>query len=176
MRRLALITTAITALVSSTLFAGPPDIKQVAPAPPPCEFGTGFYFGLDGGANVYQMFNDSFSRDFHNGDNITLHIDHNVGGYGGIKLGYVFGTGTFRPAIEEDMFYNGWQTGADSLLTINGVVTRSSGFAIRMSAWCPERRRITDTADRKKMRYTWTGACADGRGSDTIGLESGVDR
>jgi opacity protein-like surface antigen len=62
---------------------------------------------LHGGANVYQNFDDSFTR----GDK-TLHLDHNVSGYGGIKLGYVFGTGTYRFALEEDMFYNGISTSA----------------------------------------------------------------
>jgi opacity protein-like surface antigen len=69
--------------------------------------GTGAYFALHGGANVYQNFDDSFTR----GDK-TLHLDHNVSGYGGIKLGYVFGTGTYRFALEEDMFYNGISTSA----------------------------------------------------------------
>src|SRR4030095_379798 len=50
-----------------------------------------------GGANVHQSFDDSCSI----GDT-SLHLDHNVGGYGGIKLGYVFGTDTYRFALEED--------------------------------------------------------------------------
>jgi opacity protein-like surface antigen len=30
-----------------------------------------------------------------------------IGFVGGLKLGYVFGTGTVRPAIEADLYYNG---------------------------------------------------------------------
>jgi opacity protein-like surface antigen len=133
MKRLALIPTAITALITSSLFAGSPDIKQVAPAPPPCEFGTGFYVGLDGGANVYQSFDNGFTRDFPNGDEVHLHIDHNVGGYGGIKLGYVFGTGMFRPTIEEDMFYNGIGTSAH--VDFNGTEVAHSDNLINTGAF-----------------------------------------
>ena len=32
-----------------------------------------------------------------------------VGFVGGLKLGYVFGTGTVRPAIEADLYYNGFK-------------------------------------------------------------------
>src|SRR5216117_4282349 len=32
--------------------------------------------------------------------------DLDVGFFGGIKLGYVFGTGVFRPTVEGDFFYN----------------------------------------------------------------------
>lgn len=133
MKRFPLITTAMTALAAASLFAGTPDMKQVAPAPPPCEFGTGFYFGLDGGANVYQSFDDSFSRTFPNEDVVSLKIDHNVGGYGGIKLGYVFGTGMFRPAIEEDMFYNGLST--DAHLRLNGDEVAQSSNLINSGAF-----------------------------------------
>jgi hypothetical protein len=55
MKQLTLISLAIIALLSSPLFAGPPDFKQVAPAPPPCDFGTGWYVALDGGANVSKI-------------------------------------------------------------------------------------------------------------------------
>src|SRR4029077_17564862 len=35
---------------------------------------------------------------------------------------------------EEDMFYNGWRTGADSVLTINGVTTRTSSSSIDINS------------------------------------------
>ena len=90
------------------------DSKTVAPAPPPPPevFGTGLY-GADLGANVWQ--NNEDDRNFTNdaGDTLTLSPNSEVGFYGGIKAGYVFGTGVFRPTIEGDFFYNGWQRGGD---------------------------------------------------------------
>src|SRR5262249_9930107 len=48
----------------------------------------------------------------------SLEVDpkNDVGFYGGIKLGYVFGTGVLRPTIEGDWFYNGFRGGADFTL------------------------------------------------------------
>src|SRR6478735_3177145 len=88
-------------------------------------FGSGWYGAIDIGANIYQDRGDV--RNFTLGTS-TLRIDPNndTGFFGGIKIGYVFGTGGVRFALEEDMFYNGWQTGADSVLTVGGVVTTSS--------------------------------------------------
>jgi opacity protein-like surface antigen len=128
-----LVMLACSVLLGGSLFAGPPDYKQVAPAPPPCDFGTGWYFGLDGGANVYQSFTSNYSRTFLNGDVVSLHIDHNVGGYGGVKFGYVFGTGTLRPAIEEDMFYNGIGTSAH--VDLNGTQIAHSSNLINSGAF-----------------------------------------
>jgi hypothetical protein len=91
-------------------------------------YGTGAYFALHGGANVYQNFDDSFSR----GDK-KLDIDHNVGEYGGIKLGYVFGTGTYRFALEEDMFYNGIPTSAH--IDQNGREVANSSNRINSGAF-----------------------------------------
>jgi opacity protein-like surface antigen len=41
---------------------------------------------------------------------------NDVGFFGGIKLGYVFGTGVIRPTIEGDFFYNGFRGGANFTL------------------------------------------------------------
>src|SRR5437667_320411 len=54
MKLIALISTAIITVASSSLFAGPPDYKQAAPPPPPPNYGVGFYRAIDMGANVYQ--------------------------------------------------------------------------------------------------------------------------
>ena len=102
------------------------DSKSVAPAPPPAPelFGTGFYMGLDLGANVWQ--NNSSDRNFTDnaGDTLTLSSDSEVGFYGGIKAGYVFGTGVFRPTVEGDFFYNGWQrSGTGTFRAFDGTVT-----------------------------------------------------
>lgn len=118
--------TLLGALISSSLLAGPPDMKQVAPVPPPCDFGVGWYAALEGGANVYQSFDGSRTRTLPNGDEIALHVDHNVGGYGGIKLGYVFGRGTIRFALEEEMFYNGLSTNAHVSLNNREIANSSN--------------------------------------------------
>ena len=98
-----------------------------APAPPPPEiYGTGWYFGIDLGANIYQDRGDNRNFTDLNGDTLFLSPTNDTGFFGGVKLGYVFGTGSVRFALEEDMFYNGWKTGADSVLRVNGVTTTSS--------------------------------------------------
>jgi predicted porin len=96
------------------------------PAPAPEVYGTGWYGAIDLGANIYQDRGDV--RNFTNANGNTLRLDPNndTGFFGGVKLGYVFGTGSVRFALEEDMFYNGWQTGADSTLVVNGVTTISN--------------------------------------------------
>jgi opacity protein-like surface antigen len=46
-------------------------------------------------------------------DTVKIQPDNDVGLFGGIKLGYVFGTGIVRPTIEGDFFYNGFRGDAD---------------------------------------------------------------
>jgi hypothetical protein len=133
MKQITLISVAISTLLSGSLLAGPPDYKQVAPAPPPCAFGTGWYFGLDGGANVYQDIGTSREFTFNNGDTVRVSRDKNVGGWGGIKVGYVFGTGTFRPTIEEDLFYNGIDTNIH--VSLNNVEVAHSSNLINSGAF-----------------------------------------
>ena len=128
MKPLILITVAIGILLSGSLFAGPPEYKQVAPPPPPPElYGLGFYGAIDAGANVYQ--NRGGTRVFTNefGDTLTINPKNDVGFFGGIKAGYVFGTGVFRPTIEGDFFYNGFRGGGDTTLALaDGTVLRNS--------------------------------------------------
>jgi opacity protein-like surface antigen len=130
MKNLAFLAAIVAVFLSVSAQAGEAvvtDSKSVAPAPPPPEvFGTGFYMGLDLGANVWQDRGDTrvFNNEF--GDTLTIDPNNDVGFYGGLKAGYVFGTGVFRPTIEADLFYNGWQTGADSTLVVDGVTTRRS--------------------------------------------------
>ncbi len=80
---------------------------------------------LDMGANLHQ--DRGGSRTFTNEFADTLSIDpkNDVGFYGGIKAGWVFGTGVFRPTIEGDLFYNGFRGGADAILNQGGVVSRT---------------------------------------------------
>jgi opacity protein-like surface antigen len=92
--------------------------KQVAP-PPPLLYGTGFYGGIDMGANLYQNRGDDriFTQDNPNlpgfGDTLEVNPKNDVGFFGGLKLGYVFGTGIVRPTLEGDFFYNGFRGGAN---------------------------------------------------------------
>jgi opacity protein-like surface antigen len=113
----------MTSLVIAS--AGEPTVssyKNVAPAPPPVLWGTGFYGAIDMGANVYQ--NRGGDRTFTNNNvnseffdwSLDVSPKNDVGFFGGIKLGYVFGTGLVRPTVEGDLFYNGFRGGADFTL------------------------------------------------------------
>ena len=122
MKLLALISTATITVASSSVFAGPPDYKQAAPPPPPPNYGVGFYGAIDMGANVYQNRGGTrtFTQDNPNllgfGDTLEVDPKNDVGFFGGIKLGYVFGTGVVRPTVEGDFFYNGFRGGGNFTL------------------------------------------------------------
>ena len=126
MKKLSLLSAAaLIGFVAAPLQAGTEVYKQVAPPPPPM-YGLGFYGAIDAGANVYQnrggdrtftaddRFLDPTDRDF----DATLHVSpkNDVGFYGGVKLGYVFGSGVVRPTVEGDFFYNGFRGGANFTL------------------------------------------------------------
>jgi opacity protein-like surface antigen len=128
MKKLSLLSTAaVIGLLSAPLQAGTSEVyKQVAAPPPVYAYGLGFYGAIDAGANVYQnrgddrvftgdnRINDITDRDF----DATLEVSpkNDVGFFGGVKLGYVFGAGVVRPTIEGDFFYNGFRGGADFTL------------------------------------------------------------
>jgi opacity protein-like surface antigen len=120
MKKLLFSTVALTGLLAASVKAGPGvEYKQVAPPPPPPLYGTGFYGGIDAGANIFQNRGDD--RTFSNKNpndpffGYSLEVDpkNDVGFFGGLKLGYVFGTGIVRPTLEGDFFYNGFRGGAD---------------------------------------------------------------
>src|SRR5262249_30855923 len=96
------------------------EYKQVAPPPP--MYGLGFYGAIDMGANLYQNRGGdrTFTQDDPNrpffGYSLEVNPKNDVGFYGGIKLGYVIGTGVIRPTIEGDWFYNGFRGGANFTL------------------------------------------------------------
>ncbi|HEU0207560.1 MAG TPA: outer membrane beta-barrel protein [Candidatus Udaeobacter sp.] len=125
MKTLAVYTLGLATLVAASLQAGPAtEYKQVAP-PPPVYWGTGFYGGIDMGANVYQnrggdrtFTNNNVNSDFFDWS-LDVSPKNDVGFFGGIKLGYVFGTGIVRPTLEGDFFYNGFRGGADFTLKDN---------------------------------------------------------
>src|SRR5256714_5614823 len=112
MKQIALIPPAIITVASSSLFAVPPDYKQAAPPPPPPMYGLGFYGAIDMGSNVYQnrggtrTFTDDNPNSPFFGSTLDVDPKNDVGFFGGIKLGYVFGSGVVRPTVEGDFFYN----------------------------------------------------------------------
>src|SRR5882724_5308672 len=128
MKKLSILASVLLGFVAVALQAGQEVYKQVAP-PPPLLWGTGFYGAIDMGANIYQnrgsdtTFTDRIGGTEDFGDTLTVSPKNDVGFFGGAKLGYVFGTGVFRPTVEGDFFYNGFRGGADfTLRDINNVV------------------------------------------------------
>ena len=121
MKKLLFSTVALTGLLAASLQAGTEVYKQVAPPPPPM-YGLGFYGAIDMGANVYQNRGDNrtFTQDNPNlpgfGDTLKVDPKNDVGFFGGVKLGYVFGSGVVRPTVEGDFFYNGFRGGANFTL------------------------------------------------------------
>src|SRR5215471_15997320 len=122
MKKLLFSTVALTGLLAASLRAGPAETyKQVAPPPPPM-YGTGFYGAIDMGANVYQNRggDQTFTQDNASlpgfGDTLDVSPKNDVGFFGGVKLGWVFGRGVFRPTLEGDMFYNGFRGGGNFTL------------------------------------------------------------
>src|SRR5574338_69222 len=127
MKTTSLSAIALTGLLAASLQAGPAvEYKQIT-QPPPLVYGTGFYGGIDAGANIFQNRGDdrTFSDDNPNspffGSTLDVNPKNDVGFFGGLKLGYVFGTGVIRPTIEGDFFYNGFRGGAD--FTLNEAFT-----------------------------------------------------
>src|SRR5437773_2160675 len=116
------LTALLLGLLTIPLQAGQEVYKQVAPPPPPPMYGLGFYGAIDMGANVYQnrggtrVFSDNDPSSPFFGESLIVDPKNDVGFFGGIKLGYVFGTGVVRPTIEGDFFYNGFRGGADFTL------------------------------------------------------------
>ena len=130
----------------------------------------GFYGALILGANVWQE--NRGTRTFFNdaGDTLTIDPKTDAGFFGGIKLGYVFGTGTVRFALEEDMFYNGWKRGADSrVVDIDGFVTRTSSSSININSGAFITNGILKFGNHKFQPYI--GAGLGGYFAETPGLE-----
>ena len=125
MKKFSILASLLLGFVTGSVQAGEEVYKQVAPPPPPPLYGTGFYGAIDAGANVYQnidILNRTFADDDPNsvlfGSSVELNQKHDVGFFGGLKLGYVFGTGLVRPTVEGDFFYNGFNFGANVAGTV----------------------------------------------------------
>src|SRR6266480_5831031 len=142
MKKFYILTSVIIGFVTASLQAGTETYKQVAPPPPPPElYGLGFYGAIDAGANVYQnrggdrTFTDTNPDSAFFGDTLEVSPKNDVGFFGGIKLGYVFGTGVFRPTVEGDFFYNGFRGGADTTLALaDGTILRNSSATTFINA------------------------------------------
>ena len=121
MKKFLILPLLLLGFATVSLQAGQEVYKQVAPPPPPM-YGLGFYGAIDAGANIYQnrgddrTFTDNNPNSPFFGDSLEVNPKNDVGFFGGIKLGYVFGTGVVRPAIEGDFFYNGFRGGANFTL------------------------------------------------------------
>jgi opacity protein-like surface antigen len=98
---------AITALaVSLTMAAHAGTIDNKAVIAPAIDYGTGLYLAPEAGLNLYHATPDA-GRPGIGGRKVD------TGGFVGGKVGYVFGTGLIRPALEGDMFYNRFGGGWD---------------------------------------------------------------
>src|SRR5438034_7414739 len=123
MKKFSILASLLFGFVAGSVQAGGEVYKQVAPPPPPPElYGLGFYGAIDAGANVYQnrggdrTFTDTNPDSAFFGDTLEVSPKNDVGFFGGIKLGYVFGTGVVRPTVEGDFFYNGFRGGGNFTL------------------------------------------------------------
>ena len=126
MKKVYLSTAVLIGFVAASLQAGTETYKQVAAPPPPPMIWTRLLRCDRHGCkclsrprwrpNVYgdDRFLDPTDRDF----DATLRVSpkNDVGFFGGVKLGYVFGSGVVRPTVEGDFFYNGFRGGANFTL------------------------------------------------------------
>lgn len=133
MKRILSTLSILGLLASGTAFAGEYSIVEKNPvsysaAPPPVNYGVGPYWGLFGGVNLYQDWQNSdreqsFSR---GGTTYRSKLDtDSAGGFGGIKFGYGFDGDVIKPAIEFDAFYNGFDI--DGRISGGGDSARASG-------------------------------------------------
>jgi opacity protein-like surface antigen len=124
MKSTSLLILLSTAAFAASSFAGETTVvsskEVIAPPPPPPVYGAGFYVGLQAGVNAYQDFGGTRRFSIRDSE-ISVEPREKVGFAGGLKLGYVFGTGTVRPAIEADLFYNGVNADVDA--RVNGADT-----------------------------------------------------
>jgi len=121
MKKFLILPLLLLGFATASVQAGQEVYKQVAPPPPPM-YGLGFYGAIDAGANIYQNRGDTRTFTDNNpnspffGDSLEVDPKNDVGFFGGVKLGYVFGTGVVRPTVEGDFFYNGFRGGANFTL------------------------------------------------------------
>ncbi len=158
----------MAAFLAVSLQAGPAPVEYKNVAPAPVIYGTGFYAAVELGANIYQDRGGTRTFSNLNGDILTIDPKNDAGFFGGLKLGYVFGTGTVRFALEEDMFYNGWKSGADSTLVVNGVITQTSSSSININSGAFMTNGIVKFGNQRFQPYI--GAGIGGYFAETPGL------
>ena len=131
MKAPTLVSLFATALLTASSFAG--EYTAVTHTPPSSECGVGWYVGFGGGANVYQDYGDPADIVV-NGTTFQVDTNDHIGGFGGIKFGYVFGNGTWRFALEEDWFYNGVDATA-TFKDVNGTEVASASGLFNTAAF-----------------------------------------
>lgn len=118
---LAASTIVTSALAGETHVTSKDVVPPVAPV-----YGTGFYLGLQAGINAYQDFGGTRRYNV-GGNNVAIEANENIGFVGGLKAGYVFGTGTVRPTIEADFFYNALRVDLDARVNGNNTNFNADG-------------------------------------------------
>ena len=114
MKKRAILLAISSAACLTTAFAGEPVVEMTQPDTS-C-FGPAWYMGVQAGVNAYQDFGGTRRFDLGGGDELALEPRESMGFVGGLKLGYVFGSGAVRPAVELDAFYNGVKADLDARL------------------------------------------------------------
>ncbi len=132
MKKTTILSGIILMAASSFALAGTPMMEDstkmiIPPEPPPVYYGTGFYMGLQAGANFYQDFGATKRFTIDN-DDIAVGFKQKIGFVGGGKIGYVFGTGRVRPAIEFDGFYNGVKAAVEAKVNGKNVGSANSNL------------------------------------------------
>src|SRR5215210_2189088 len=109
----SLFSVAVALVAAASGFAGPYTVQTTsAPQPQGSVYGTGLYIAVQAGINAHQEYRGLENQRI---DDVRFSFEPegNVGGIIGGKIGYVFGTGSIRPAVEVDAFYNGWKAETD---------------------------------------------------------------
>ncbi|MEQ1860638.1 MAG: outer membrane beta-barrel protein [Chthoniobacteraceae bacterium] len=105
----------LLAVIAVPALAGPPAMmapSKTTIAPPKPVYGVGWYGAIQAGINAHQNIVDDGDITL-GGFRFSLEDNSEVGGFVGGKLGYVFGTGSIRPAVEFDGYYNHFEADID---------------------------------------------------------------
>ena len=133
MKRIIIVWITALAAFVTPVFAGSAVVTPVPAVPE--SFGLGWYGAIDGGINIYQSYRGNSAYALGNSEEILDVVrQHKLGGFGGLKLGYVIGTGVVRFALEEDIFYNGFTSRisgrVNGVEVLNSSVTANTGAAM----------------------------------------------
>jgi len=123
----SILISTLALLGGAMAFAGPSGKGVVVPPPPAPVYGVGWYFGLQGGANVYQNYEGTEHYNY-DGTDIALEMTEEVGYFAGIKFGYGFNGGVVKPAIEFDGFYNNTDANLEARIDGEKVASTTGTF------------------------------------------------